>query len=317
MNYNTIIYRIAHGIGLAILALVMCLTATGGAAATPTHRVAPRAPSAGLTDPKELEAFLDDLLARQLAERHIPGASLAVVKDGQLFFAKGYGYANLEQRTPLVADQTLVRVGSIAKPFTWTAVLQLVEQGKLDLNADVNTYLADFKIPATYPAPITLAHLLTHTAGFEDRGLGLTVFRPDDLEPPGTYLADAMPARVFPPGTVTAYSNYGATLAGYIVERVSHQPFEQYVQQHILEPLDMRHSTFAQQLPSDLAAHLAVSYAYDEMYHAKPFEYFQIAPAGGLSATATDIAQFMIAQLQNGRLGAARIIQAATVTHMH
>ncbi len=249
MNSNTISYQLARGITLAILALVVCLTAATARATpastlptAPVHRISTNgaARSAGLTDPVELEAFLDELLARQLAERHIPGASLAVVKDGRLFFAKGYSYANLEQRTPLVADQTLVRVGSIAKPFTWTAVLQLVEQGKLDLNADVNTYLADFQIPATYPAPITLAHLLTHTAGFEDWQLGITVSSAGGLLPLGTYLAREMPARVSPPGTVTAYSNYGATLAGYIVERVSGQPFEQYMQQHILQPLGAR-----------------------------------------------------------------------------
>jgi CubicO group peptidase (beta-lactamase class C family) len=334
MYSNTIRYQLARGIASAILGLVMCLAITpAGASPTPAMRAAPplgiptldpelvegngAAPSAGLADPQELEAFLDDLLARQLAQRHIPGASVAVVKDGRLFFAKGYGYANLEQRTPLVADQTLLRVGSIAKLFTWTAVLQLVEQGKLDLNADVNSYLVDFKIPATYPAPITLAHLLTHTAGFEDWQLGITVASAGGLVPLDTYLAREMPARVSPPGAVTAYSNYGATLAGYIVERVSGQPFEQYMQQHILQPLAMRHSTFAQQLPPDLAAHLAVSYAYDDTYHAKPFEYFQIAPAGGLSATATDIAQFMIAQLQDGRLGDANILEVATAQDMH
>jgi hypothetical protein len=127
-----------------------------------------------------------------------------------------------------------------------------------------------------------------------------------------------MPARVFAPGTVTAYSNYGTTLAGYIVERVAGEPFAQYVQQHIFAPLDMRHSTFAQQLPPDLAAQLAVSYdEYNGEYHAIPFEYFQIAPAGGLSTTATDMAQFMIAHLQDGRLGDARILQAATAQDMH
>jgi CubicO group peptidase (beta-lactamase class C family) len=327
MNITTIFYRITYRALLAILALVVCLTAAT-AGATPASAQRPAlvhamptngpAPSGGLTDPAELEAFLDDLLAQQLADNHIPGASVAVVKDGRLFFAKGYGSANLEQGVPVVADQTLVRVGSIAKLFTWTAVMQLVEQGKLDLNADVNTYLADVTIPATYPAPITLAHLMTHTAGFEEQLLGLTVFSAADLAPLGTYLAEAMPARVYPPGIVTAYSNYGTTLAGYIVEVVSGEPFEQYVKQHILEPLDMRHSTFAQQLPPDLAAHLAVSYdAYDETYQALPFEYFQIAPAGGLSATATDIAQFMIAHLQDGRLGDARILQAATAQDMH
>jgi CubicO group peptidase (beta-lactamase class C family) len=327
MQALTITYRIAHRIALAILVVAICL-AVATASATPagalpavsahdssTNQVTL---ASGLSDPAELEVFLDDLLTRQLAESHIPGASVAVVKDGHLFFAKGYGYANLEQHTPLVADQTLVRVGSVAKLFTWTAVMQLAEQGKLDLGADINTYLAAFKIPATYPAPITLAHLLTHTAGFEDRQRGITVSSADSLVPLGTYLAGAMPARIFAPGTVTAYSNYGATLAGYIVERASGEPFAQYVQQHIFAPLGMRHSTFAQQLPPDLAAHLAVSYdEYDNIYHPLPFEYFQIAPAGGLSATATDIAQFMIAQLQDGRLGDARILQAATAQDMH
>src|SRR6266511_1663914 len=214
MNSNTISYQLARGITLAILALVVCRTAATAHATpfveilptAPVHRISTNgaAPAGGLTGPAELEAFLDDLLTRQLAERHIPGATVAVVQDGQLLFANGYGYANLDQRTPVVADHTLFRIGSVSKLFTWTAVLQLVEQGKLDLHADVNTYLADFQIPATYAQPITLAHLLTHTAGFEDRQLGITVASADKLAPLGSYLVNAMPARVFAPGTVTA-----------------------------------------------------------------------------------------------------------------
>jgi CubicO group peptidase (beta-lactamase class C family) len=324
-NSNT--YKLARRIALLMLAIGVCLAiAPAGATAMPAlraealHRTLPNtgAVSANLADPAELQGFLDDLVGRQLTENHIPGATIAVVQDGQLLFAKGYGYANLERRTLVVADQTLFRVGSVSKLFTWTAVLQLVEQGKLDLEADVNTYLTEFQIPATYPRPITLAHLLTHTAGFEDRQIGSTVASADKLVPLGSYLADAMPARVFAPGTVTAYSNYGNTLAGYIVERVAGQPFAQYIEQHIFAPLDMRHSTFAQQLRPDQAAQLAVSYdEYNHSFHALPFEYFQIAPAGGLSATATDMAQFMIAQLQDGRLGDARILQAATMQDMH
>jgi hypothetical protein len=174
MQSNTISHQLVRGIALVILALVMCpIVAPAGATATPAMRAEPPrtiptldpvlvegsggAPSAGLADPAELQAFLDDLLARQPAERHIPGASVAVVKDGRLFFAKGYGYANLERHTPLVADQTLIRVGSIAKLFTWTAVLQLVEQGKLDLTADVNAYLAIEKIGALLAPAITVS----------------------------------------------------------------------------------------------------------------------------------------------------------------
>jgi CubicO group peptidase (beta-lactamase class C family) len=318
--------RHIHRLALAGLLLALCLslpaTSSGRGAlvmgAVPSIHAAARAPAPGLTDPKELEAFLDEVLARQLAEQRIPGASLAVVKDGRLLFSKGYGYANLEQRTPVVADQTLFRVGSVAKLLTWTAVMQLVELGKLDLHADVNSYLAEFQIPATYPAPITLEHLLTHTAGFEDQQLGITVASEAELVPLGSYLAATMPARVAPPGVVTAYSNYGAALAGYVVERVSGEPFAQYVQRHIFTALAMRRSTFAQLPPAELAAQLAVSYdGFDGSYHALPFEYFQIAPSAALSATATDMAQFMIAHLQDGRLGNARILQAATAQDMH
>ena len=191
------ITRHIRGIALILLTLAICLTSSPVAASAPamraTHQAAtPRA----IDDPQELAPFLDHLLARQLAESHIPGASVAVVKDDRLIYANGYGYANMEQHTPVVADQTLFRVGSVSKLFTWTAVMQLVEQGKLDLNTNVNTYLAALQIPATYPQPVTLAHLLTHTAGFEDRQLGITVSSADALLPLGSYLAGAMPARI-------------------------------------------------------------------------------------------------------------------------
>lgn len=153
-----------------------------------------------LDDPEELEDFLDGVMSTQLEGHHIPGATVAVIKDGELFFAKGYGYADLKNREPVVADETLFRVGSVGKPFTATAVMQLVEEGKLDLNADVNTYLKDFKIPVTYPQPITLHHLLTHTAGFEDRYKGIKARNASEMRPLGKFLAEDMPARVRPPG---------------------------------------------------------------------------------------------------------------------
>jgi CubicO group peptidase (beta-lactamase class C family) len=315
---NRIKHHIRH-IALILLTLAICLTGTPAGARVPVMALeSPQSvPDADLVGTQALAAFLDDLLVRQLAENHIPGASVAVVKDGKLLFANGYGYANIEKYTRVAADRALFRVGSVAKLFTWTAVMQLVEQGKLDLDADVNSYLSAFQIPATYPQPITPAHLMTHTAGFEDRQLGITVASADALLPLGSYLAGAMPARIYPPGTVTAYSNYGTALAGYIVEIVSGEPFAQYVERHILAPLGMRRSTFAQPLPSELAEELAVSYRYDDTYHAVPFEYFQIAPAVSLSATATDMAQFMLAHLQDGRLGEARVLEAETAQDMH
>jgi CubicO group peptidase (beta-lactamase class C family) len=265
-----------------------------------------------------VEAFFDGLLAAQQEAYHLPGAAVAVVQDGELLFAKGYGYADIATRQPVVAEQTLFRPGSISKLLIWTAVMQLVEQGKLDLDADVNSYLSTFKIPATYPEPITLAHLLTHTPGFEDQSEGLFIRSVDDLLPLEEYLQRYMPARVRPPGTLTAYSNYGTTLAGYIIEQVSGMPYEQYLEENIFQPLQMSRSTFRQPVPAELSADLAVGYVYaGGQQAARGFEVVQSSPAGALSATVTDLANFMIAHLQNGRFGDERILTEATAQTMH
>lgn len=168
------ILSLAKLISLGVLLTLVVLIPAGRGLAQdvlpqPDQSLGPATQASELTDPKELEDFLDGVMSAQLEGYQIPGATVAVVKDGELFFAKGYGYADLKNREPVVADETLFRVGSVGKVFTATAVMQLVEEGKLDLDADVNTYLVDFKIPDTYPQPITLHHLLTHTAGFEER----------------------------------------------------------------------------------------------------------------------------------------------------
>lgn len=207
-------------------------------------------PPSGVTTPgsmnrDDIEEFLDTALPRQMEDEHIAGA--AVARDGALLTARGYGYADVEQKQSVVADQTIFLTGSTGKLFTWTAVMQLVEQGKLDLDADVNTYL-DFQIPATYPAPIRLKHLMSHSAGFEDRAF-IFARDPGELLPLGPYLARNTPTRVRPPGVLSAYSNYGAALAGYIVECVAQKPFAHYMAEHIFAPLQMRHSSFEQPLP--------------------------------------------------------------------
>jgi CubicO group peptidase (beta-lactamase class C family) len=268
-------------------------------------------------DPVELEAFFDGLIAEQMAAEHIPGATVAVVADGEIVFAKGYGYADLGKGVPVDAATTLFRPGSVSKLFTWTAVMQLVEQGKVDLDADVNTYL-DFEIPPTYPEPITLYHLMAHTPGFEDQGQGLFLRDPADLRPLGDYLKDNVPTRVYPPGELGAYSNYGSALAGYIVERVSGEPFETYIENHILAPLEMTRSSFRQPLPPDLAPDMAQGYGYSQgAFVQGDFEVVGAPPAGALSATSVDMAKFMIAHLQDGRYGDERILAQATAQEMH
>jgi CubicO group peptidase (beta-lactamase class C family) len=263
----------------------------------------------------DLEAFLDGLVPLQIERADIAGAVVAVVKDGKVIFEKGYGYSDMGKKTPVSPQTTLFRPGSISKLFTWTAVMQLVGEGKLDLDRDVNSYL-DFKIPPTYPKAITLRDLMTHTPGFEESIKGLFVPSGQEMAPLGKYLALHLPARVFPPATVPAYSNYGATLAGYIVQRVSGQPFDQYVQQHIFQPLEMTHSTFTQPLPANLKPLMSRGYQVASQ-PAKDFELVQAYPAGSLASSADDITHFMIAHLQDGRYGDATILQPQTAQLMH
>ncbi|MGH9792142.1 MAG: serine hydrolase domain-containing protein, partial [Candidatus Acidiferrales bacterium] len=260
------------------------------------------------------------IMSAHMQAQEIPTAVVAVVKDGKLFFSKGYGYADREQRTSVDPERTLFRPGSVSKLFTWTAVMQLHERGQLDLDADINTYLKDFQIPATYPEPITMKHLLTHTPGFEDGALGyLFVRNAEKIVPLGQSLAAHIPLRVRPPGTYSSYSNYGTALAGLIVANISGMSFEDYIDKNILAPLGMTHSTFHEPLPPSLAADMATGYKHQTgIYKKQDFEFIaNFGPAGALTASANDMARFMLAHLQLGRLGDARILQEATARQMH
>jgi CubicO group peptidase (beta-lactamase class C family) len=267
----------------------------------------------------DLETFVDGIMAAELKAGKIAGATFVFVKDGSILLAKGYGYADVKMRKPVVAEETLFRPGSVSKLFVWTAVMQLLEQGKLDLNADVNTYLKKFQIPATFPEPITIAHLMEHTPGFEEVFRDMGARTPKDLIPLEDYLAANIPKRVYPPGKIAAYSNYGTALAGYIVEVVSGMPFEAYVEDHIFRPLGMTMSTFREPLPSHLERFMSVGYSAEKgILKAEDFELINgLYPAGSLSSTAADMAKFMIAHLQNGRFGEVRILQEETARLMH
>ncbi|MBC5799807.1 MAG: beta-lactamase family protein [Candidatus Eremiobacteraeota bacterium] len=272
---------------------------------------ASEAPALTATD---VNAFFDGFLPVSISRADIAGVTVAVVKDGKVLTLRNYGYADVAARRP-VTNATLFRPGSISKLFTWTAVMQQVERGKLDLDSDVNGYL-DFKIPAAFGRPITLRNLMTHTAGFEETFKDEFDQSAAQLEPLGTYLRTHMPRRIYAPGAVVAYSNYGATLAGYIVQRVSSQRYDDYIERDIFRPLGMNHSTMRQPLPPALAPFLSKGYVVGSG-PAYPFEYIQVSAAGSLSSTSTDMSNFMIAQLQDGRFGSARILKPQTARLMH
>lgn len=264
----------------------------------------------------ELEAFMDGVMTTMLNEEHVPGAVCSIVKDGQVIFAKGYGVTDLEKRTPVDPTSTQFEVASVSKLFTGTAVMQLVEQKKLDLDADVNQYLTSMQVPDNYPEAITLKHLLTHTAGFSDHSLGMGTREVDKAIPLAEFMRDTLPPRVRPPGEVMAYSNQGVALAGLVVQEVSGQPFAEYVQQHILAPLDMTHSSFSRN--ETVSAGLFEPYQFrGGRYVRKPVNYMQNTPAGALLSSGMDMTRFMMAHLNGGEINGVRILQPDTVARMH
>jgi CubicO group peptidase (beta-lactamase class C family) len=280
---------------------------------TPLH-----AESGKLNRANEMEVFLDALIRHQMHENNIPGATLSLVHENKLVLSKGYGFSDKEKRIKVDPDKTLFRIASISKLFVWTAAMQLVEQGKLDLDADINIYLNDFKIPATFPKAITMRSLMSHSAGFEDKVLGLFSYDFESVRPLHEILIEQMPERVRPVNETTAYSNHGAAIAGYIIEQISGLKWEDYVQRNILKPLGMNNTTFIQPLPENLMLQRSKGYRYNGVESIEQkFIILPLAPAGGGSTTATDISKFMIAHLQNGQFNGSQILKRETAELMH
>ena len=259
----------------------------------------------------DVGAWLDGYMPFALRSGDIAGAVVVVVKDGHVLTARGYGYADVAKRTPVDPYRTLFRPGSVSKLVTWTAVMQQVEAGRIDLDADVNKYL-DFVIPAYDGKPITMRQIMTHTAGFEEAAKNDFVGSPSQLKPLGDFLKERTPERIFAPGTTPAYSNWATTLAAYVVQRVSGMPFDDYVDKRIFAPLDMRFASFRQPLPAAIAPFMATGYPRASA-PAKPFEWVQVGPAGSMSASGVDMARFMLAHLDGGR----GILKPETAAMMH
>lgn len=313
----------------ALLSLALALPAAAAAPAgqvpapaTPSlpadaaTAVAPPTPASERLNAADLEAWLDGFMPYALEQTDVAGSVVVVVKDGKVLLQKGYGYADLATRKPVDPATTLFRPGSVSKLFTWTAVMQLVEQGKIDLDKDINTYL-DFTIPPFQGKPVTMRNIMTHTSGMEEVIRGLIANNEKEIAPLDATLKHWIPERVYAPGSTPAYSNYATALAGYIVERLSGQPFDVYIDQHILAPLDMRHSSFSQPLPKHLQPLVSKGYQTASDGKEKPYEYINLAPAGSLASTGADMGNFMIAHLQDGAFGDKRILGEATARLMH
>ncbi len=312
-----------HGSGAACLLFLLPLFAQ---AQVPVPPVAPPeqaqqaeaktgVPEHHALEASDLESFFDGIVPLQLERSDVAGASVLVMQNGQVLLQKGYGYADLKTRKPVDPAATIFRLASISKLFTWTSVMQLVEQGKLDLDADVNRYL-DFQIRPAFSRPITLRNLMTHTGGFEEENRDVIVTNPKQAVNLRDFLMRNQPERLFAPGMVPAYSNYGVGIAGYIVQRVSGQPFEQYVEQNVFLPLKMVHSTFYQPPPTPLRRLPSEGYPTDTEKPPIGFEIFNPVPAGGISSTAADMGRFAQALLNGGELDGNRILKPETLQAM-
>ena len=285
--------------------------------------------STPLPDKEDLKLFVDGVVKTAMEDHRIAGAVVAVVSRDDILLLEGYGLANAETQEAVDPSVHLFRVASITKLFTATAIMQLVEDGRIDLDADIRTYLGDLGFDDRLGA-ITVSHLLTHTPGFEDRLFGYygENTRLEKQSRPEQFAALA-PRQVRAPGVLTSYSNYGFALLGEIIARVSGKPYAQYLEDEIFTPLRMARSTTSiRSAPvgedgskvEALRAKEAKSHAWRNGWYAPqsfPDTLDLIEPEGSLSTTAEDITRFMRAHLNDGALDGAAILNPQTLRQMH
>jgi CubicO group peptidase (beta-lactamase class C family) len=308
-------WRTWRGSVAAALALGLLLVAAVPAAAMEDASSA----TSGATGEVDLEAiasFVEAAVPAAMDEHEAPGGVFVLVADGRIVLAEGFGRTALEGGQPVDASRTRFDVGSVAKLVTASAVMQQVERGTLDLDEDVNTYLATFEIPATYPEPVTPSHLLTHTAGFAEHFLvGMWADGPGGKDPLAEALARHRPERVRPAGVAHQYSNYGMSLAGHLVEVVTGQRFEDYVEEQLLGPLGMTRTTYGRPPAVDAVDAVPHSAMGGTTAAVEP-AYVDWLPAGGLWTTGEDMGAFMLAHLQGGAHDGQRILEPSTVEAM-
>ncbi|MDJ0978128.1 MAG: serine hydrolase domain-containing protein [Erythrobacter sp.] len=263
--------------------------------------------------PEEAQAFLERVLPEEVEERELVGAAAAILKGDEVIASYGAGLADKANGVAVDPATTRFRLGSISKTIVAAAIMQLVEQGKLDLDADINTYL-DFDATPGSDETVTTHHLLTHTAGYSD--VYKLLFLADDAHylPLEDYVREHVPDVIFEPGTITAYSNYGIALAGYLVEKQSGMPFEDYVEQNIFLPLGMERTSMRQPLTD--AAENGDVIGYRTNGSVGPFEFIGAGPAGSISATVLDYARFLAMISNRGELDGARVLSEASVNEM-
>jgi CubicO group peptidase (beta-lactamase class C family) len=262
--------------------------------------------------PSDLKSWIDKQFTTALDTLNIPGATFALVHKDSIVYTKGYGLADVENNIPVSDSTTLFRIASISKTFVGLSIMQLYEDHKLDLDVDVNTYLKSIQLDYKYKPPITIRHLLTHTAGIDEGNLENRVRTEEALIPLGAYLDKKLPAQIRPPGEAISYNNFGYALIGLIVEDITGLTFDEYVRIHILEPLGMNSTSFKQ-------------YIYDDTLYAKSYElkngelvaypksYALQYPAGSITSNAKEMSNYMCMLLNHGRYKNQKLLDSLTL----
>jgi CubicO group peptidase (beta-lactamase class C family) len=260
--------------------------------------------------------FVDSVIRAEMQAQRIPGAAFVFVEDGRVAYQKGYGSADVERKTPVDPATTIWRIGSVSKTFTATAVMQLVDRRQVHLEADVNQYLKRVSVPGGYPLPVTLGDLLSHTGGLDEIRPGTQAEQLEGIQPLADFLRDHL-VRVRAPGRAIAYSTYGITLAGLVIEDVSGSSYETFVARNIFQPLGMTRSSITR-VPDSLAAAVARGYEWEDgKLVPQPWEWYHTTPASSINSTASDMAHYLIAHLQHGRYQDARLFSETTGRLMH
>lgn len=257
-----------------------------------------------------LTTFLDSTTKENFEKYKLPSLSVVVVKDGKVIYENSLGYSDVENKVKADVNSTVYRIGSTSKLFTETAIMQLYEQGKIDLKEDANKYLKDIKIHNNFEKKVTIENLLTHTSGIDEAtspyGLAKTE---KDMISISEFLRKHPPVVVTEPGKVCLYSNIGLDLLGNIIENVSGMKYEDYIQKNIFDVLGMKNSRVALPLKN-----MAKGYS-DGM--ANKYYYYNDVPSGFINSTPLDIAKFMMAHLGNGKYGDQSILTETTAKLMH
>ncbi|NMM63729.1 beta-lactamase family protein [Clostridium sp. P21] len=264
----------------------------------------------GPINEKEIELFSDKFFTQNMKKNNVPGAAIVVVKDGKVIFKKGYGYANIEKKVPIDPDKTVFRNGSVGKLFTAAAVMQLYEKGLINLDDNVNNYLKTFKVNNKFSKPVTFANIMTHSSGLDSGceigGASKSKLNQISYE---NYMKTHVPNVINEPGTITNYSNSGYNLLGYLIEKISGMSYENYMQKNIFDALNMKNSNVVSKVEN-----MASGYNF-ENGSLNTVNYTGYEPSlgcGSINSTVIDMANFMIANLQNGKLGDNQILNEST-----